>query len=72
VEPLRRLSRSLKPQLDRFDLFHLVDHSYSQLIHDLPPGKAVITCHDLDTFRCVLEPASAASALVPRHDGTHS
>ena len=39
-----------------FDLFHLVDHSYSQLIHDLPPGRAVVTCHDLDTFRCVLEP----------------
>jgi glycosyltransferase involved in cell wall biosynthesis len=48
--------RSLKPQLDRFDLFHLVDHSYSQLVHDLPAGKAVVTCHDLDTFRCVLEP----------------
>ncbi len=47
---------SLKPQLGRFDLFHLVDHSYSQLIHGLPPGRAVVTCHDLDTFRCVLEP----------------
>ncbi|MDR3638976.1 MAG: glycosyltransferase family 1 protein [Isosphaeraceae bacterium] len=39
-----------------FDLYHLVDHSYSQLVHELPPGRAVVTCHDLDTFRCLLEP----------------
>jgi glycosyltransferase involved in cell wall biosynthesis len=39
-----------------FDLYHLVDHSYSQLVHVLPPGRAVVTCHDLDTFRCLLEP----------------
>jgi glycosyltransferase involved in cell wall biosynthesis len=49
-------SRFLKLKLQEFDLFHLVDHSYSQLIHSLPPGRAVVTCHDLDTFRCVLEP----------------
>ncbi len=48
--------RSLKPRLEEFDLFHLIDHSYSQLVHDLPSGRTVITCHDLDTFRCVLEP----------------
>jgi glycosyltransferase involved in cell wall biosynthesis len=40
-----------------FDLFHVVDHSYSQLVHVLPPGRAVVTCHDLDTFGCLLEPA---------------
>jgi glycosyltransferase involved in cell wall biosynthesis len=39
-----------------FDLFHLVDHSYSQLVHRLPRERTVVTCHDLDTFRCVLEP----------------
>ena len=39
-----------------FDLFHLVDHSYSQLVHDLPAGRTIVTCHDLDTFRCLLEP----------------
>jgi glycosyltransferase involved in cell wall biosynthesis len=48
---LRRLVRA-----DRFDLFHLVDHSYAQLLHELPAGRAVVTCHDLDTFRCLLEP----------------
>lgn len=40
----------------RFDLFHIVDHSYSQLVHDLPPGRAIVTCHDIETFRCLLEP----------------
>jgi glycosyltransferase involved in cell wall biosynthesis len=40
-----------------FDLYHVVDHSYAQLVHALPPGRAVVTCHDLDTFRCLLDPA---------------
>jgi glycosyltransferase involved in cell wall biosynthesis len=39
-----------------FDIYHVIDHSYSQLVHELPPGRAVVTCHDLDTFRSVLEP----------------
>lgn len=43
-------------KLGDFDAYHLVDHSYSQLLHALPPGRAVVTCHDLDTFRCLLEP----------------
>ena len=41
---------------NEFDLYHLVDHSYSQLVHALPPGRVVVTCHDVDTFRCLLEP----------------
>lgn len=48
--------RSLRPQIEGFDLFHLVDHSYSQLLHHLPPDRTIVTCHDLDTFRCLLEP----------------
>lgn len=47
----------LKQRAARFDVFHLVDHSYSQLILDLPAERAVVTCHDLDTFNCVLEPS---------------
>ncbi len=42
---------------DRFDLFHIVDHSYSQLVHTLPAERTLVTCHDIDTFRSVLEPA---------------
>jgi glycosyltransferase involved in cell wall biosynthesis len=40
----------------RFDIFHVVDHSYAQLVHELPGNRTVVTCHDLDTFRSVLEP----------------
>ena len=46
----------LRGQRSAFDLFHLIDHSYSQLVPALPPGRVVVTCHDLDTFRCLLEP----------------
>lgn len=41
---------------DRFDLFHITDHSYSHLIHSLPEDRCIVTCHDLDTFQCLLEP----------------
>ena len=39
-----------------YDLFHVVDHSYAQLAHALPPGRVIVSCHDLDAFRSVLEP----------------
>ena len=39
-----------------YDAYHVVDHSYAQVVHALPPGRAVVTCHDLDTFRCLLQP----------------
>jgi glycosyltransferase involved in cell wall biosynthesis len=37
-----------------YDLFHVVDHSYAQLVHDLPAERTIVSCHDLDTFRCLL------------------
>lgn len=37
-------------------LFHVVDHSYSQLVLSLPGAKTGVFVHDLDTFRCLLEP----------------
>lgn len=43
-----------------FDLFHLADHSYAHLLHVLPAGRAVVTCHDLDTFAAVLDPGERA------------
>jgi len=43
-----------------FDLFHVTDHSYSQLVHQLPADRTIVTCHDLDTFRCILEPPTEA------------
>ena len=50
----------------QFDLFHVIDHSYSQLTHALPPARTVITCHDLDTFRCLLEPRSEPRSFLFR------
>lgn len=47
---------ALRRARDQFDLFHIVDHSYAHLVHHLPAGRAIVTCHDLDTFRCILEP----------------
>lgn len=38
------------------DVFHVVDHSYAQLVHRLPSHRTVVTCHDLDTFRSAIEP----------------
>lgn len=46
----------LARRAEEFDLFHLVDHSYGQLLRELPDGRTVVTCHDIDTFRCILEP----------------
>ncbi len=39
----------------RFDLFHVADHSYGQLVHALPPGRTGVYCHDLDAFRCLFD-----------------
>ncbi|MEE9208752.1 MAG: glycosyltransferase, partial [Gemmatimonadota bacterium] len=39
-----------------YDLFHIVDHSYAHLVHALPPHRTIVTCHDLDAFRCLVEP----------------
>lgn len=52
--------RALRRRRDEFDLFHVVDHSYAQLVHHLPAERTVVTCHDLDAFRCLLEPGEAA------------
>ncbi len=49
--------RRLRRVAGAYDLFHLVEHSYGQLARVLPPRRTVVTCHDLDTFRPVLEPA---------------
>jgi glycosyltransferase involved in cell wall biosynthesis len=48
--------RDLRRRAAAFDLFHLCDHSYAQLLHVLPAERTGVYCHDLDTFRCLLEP----------------
>lgn len=49
-----------------FDLFQLIDHSYGQLLHELPPERTVVTCHDLDTFQCLLEPTQDPRSVLFR------
>lgn len=56
--------RFLRRRRTEFDLFHIIDHSYAQLIHELPPERTVITCHDLDTFRCLLDRTTERRSLL--------
>ena len=46
-----------------FDLFHVIDHSYAQLVHVLPAQRTIVTCHDADTFRCLFSPAQERRPL---------
>ncbi len=39
-----------------FDAFHIADHSYAHLALALPADRTGVYCHDLDAFRCLLEP----------------
>jgi glycosyltransferase involved in cell wall biosynthesis len=48
--------RHLRRRVGEFDAFHVCDHSYAQLVHSLPADRTGVYCHDLDTFRCLLEP----------------
>lgn len=63
--------RAARAAAQRFDVFHVIDHSYAQVVHALPAGRTLVTCHDLDTFRSVLEPdlepRSAPFRAMARH-----
>src|SRR5581483_2820074 len=48
--------RVLRRVRGHFDIFHIVDHSYAHLVHHLPAARTLVTCHDLDAFRCLIEP----------------
>src|SRR5207344_1409063 len=58
INRLWEYPRWLGKRIDQYDLFHVADHSYSQLIHVLPADRTGVFCHDLDTFRCLLDPKS--------------
>ncbi|HEY9466987.1 MAG TPA: glycosyltransferase family 1 protein [Vicinamibacterales bacterium] len=57
--------RWLESRRDEFDIFHVVDHSYANLVHVLPPKRTIVTCHDLDAFQGVL-PGSRGGTMVSR------
>jgi glycosyltransferase involved in cell wall biosynthesis len=49
--------RHLRRAARAHDVYHVVDHSYAHLAWHLPANRTVVTCHDLDAFRSILEPA---------------
>lgn len=49
-------ARAVKALPASFDLYHVVDHTYAHLVHALPASRTIVTCHDVDAFRSVLEP----------------
>jgi glycosyltransferase involved in cell wall biosynthesis len=52
--------RLLKRACDNFDVFHITDHSYSHLVPHVAARRAIVTCHDLDAFRPLIEPPVGA------------
>lgn len=48
------------------DVYHIVDHSYAHLVERLPRERTVVTCHDIDAFRCLAVPASGPPSRVLR------
>ena len=40
-----------------------MDHSYAHLAHELAGARTVVTCHDLDAFRCVLASGAERRSL---------
>ena len=59
AQPVRPLPTACPPgRSARFDLFHVADHTYAQLVHALPAGRTGVYCHDLDAFRCLFDRAA--------------
>jgi glycosyltransferase involved in cell wall biosynthesis len=52
--------RILKRARRNFDVFHIIDHSYAHLVSQVPPQRTIVTCHDLDAFRPLIEPPVSA------------
>ncbi|MBL9085037.1 MAG: glycosyltransferase [Planctomycetales bacterium] len=62
----RLLPAYLRAVCRDFDLFHIVDHSYAHLVHELPAGQTGVYCHDVDAFRCLLAPQTEHRSLIFR------
>ena len=48
--------RELRTVANGFDIYHVVDHTYAHLVHGLPSHRTIVTCHDVDAFRSILQP----------------
>ncbi|BAU11544.1 group 1 glycosyl transferase [Leptolyngbya sp. NIES-3755] len=44
----------LKKVSAQFDVFHVCDHTYAQLVHELPTNRTGVYCHDIDAFRSLI------------------
>ena len=42
--------------LPSHDVYHVVDHSYAHLVHDLPAARTLVHCHAVAAFRSILQP----------------
>lgn len=58
--------RALRRMRGGFDIFHIVDHSYAHLAHELDGSRTIVTCHDLDAFRCLLTTGAERRSLLLR------
>lgn len=48
-------------------VFHVLDHTYAHVVGVLPPHRTIVTCHDLDAFRCLIDPSRAPRSWAFRH-----
>lgn len=55
--------RWLREQRSRFDIFHVVDHSYAHVVHALPAESTIVTCHDADAFLPLIDSTFHESKL---------
>ncbi len=46
----------LKRIRSEFDFFHVCDHTYAHLVHQLPAQKTGVFCHDIHAFMSLLDP----------------
>ncbi len=58
--------RWLRANASTDGVFHVLDHTYGHLVDALPAHKTVVTCHDLDAFRCVIDGGASPRAWVLR------
>jgi glycosyltransferase involved in cell wall biosynthesis len=56
----------LKRLRNDFDIFHITDHSYAHLAANVGMHRAIVTCHDIDAFRPLLEVSTGARSRLIR------
>ncbi len=62
----RRYPRWLRRHRGRHDAYHVVDHTYAHLVHELPAAHTIVTCHDVDAFRSLFDPATESRGAMFR------